>query len=162
MEPWGEAHGRSGFQASVGRWHRRALPTRKPLWGRGAECLLQPIALQGTPKGCAPSPGKVWGSHGWEEMLCSCWWCFPIWVCAHRLPLPLLSARRPEAFAASRGLLMCELDPLLEERLQRWGSAKQPCDPPLHGEHRPVGLLFLVSYWKAVQISADFEARNAR
>lgn len=42
-----------------------------------------------------------------------------------------------------RDLLMSDLHPALEEKLQRWRSAEQPCDRPLHGEHRAVGLLFV-------------------
>lgn len=44
-----------GFSVSVGRWHRRALPTRKSPQGKGEVCLLQPKALHGTAKGCAPA-----------------------------------------------------------------------------------------------------------
>lgn len=95
--PWDEAHGSSAFQASVGCWNKRVLPMRKPPRRKGAECLLQHIGLQGTHK------GKGWSSCGQEEMLCRCCWCFPIWVCAHPLPLPLLSTCCPAALTASLG-----------------------------------------------------------
>lgn len=61
---WDEAHSRSGFWVSMGHWRRRALPTRKPLWGRETECLLPPVALQGTPEGCAPAQRRAGAAVG--------------------------------------------------------------------------------------------------
>lgn len=146
MGPWDEAHGRSGFWASVGRWHRRALPRRKPLRGRGAERLLQPVALQGTPKGCAPAWGRAGAAAGGRRCSALAGGVFPSGCLPTIFPCLLRLRTLPcSLHCIPRGLLMCEPDPPPGERLRGWGTAEQPCNPPLHREHRPVGLLFFVS-----------------
>lgn len=146
MGPWDEAHGRSGFRASVGRWHRRALPRRKALQGRGAEHLLQHVALQGTPKDCAPAWGRAGGAAGGRRCSALAGGVFPSGCLPTIFPCLLrLRALPCSLHCIPQDLLMCEPDPPPGERLRGWGSVEQPCNPPLHRERRPVGLLFFVS-----------------
>jgi len=113
---------------------------KKTSLGRRAEYLLQPIALQGTPKVCAAAWGRAGAAVGGRRCSALAGGVFPS-GCG-----PSSSSTSPpwvlpcSLCCIPRGQLMCEPDLLLEER--RWGLAEQPCNPLLHGEHRPVRLLF--------------------
>lgn len=151
--PRDEAHGSSAFQASVGCWNKRVLSMRKSLRGKGAECLLQPIALQGTHK------GKGWGTCGREEMLCPCCWCFPICVCAHPLPLPLLSTCCPAALTASLGDCWCMKRTHYWKKSFGGGVSRRALWPTTpQGAHSSWSFIFCLLI---LQISADFEAGNS-
>lgn len=140
-----EVHGTGGVSVSVGCWHMRALPRENPHREKGKCVSFSPKLCMGQPRAVLLL-GMGWGSHKEEEMLCSCQWCFPpgcalIFPCLSSLCATLQPSCIPQ------GLLMCK--PLLEERLWRWGSAEQPCDPPLQ---QPCSF---ISCWKAESLSAD-------
>lgn len=151
--------GEQGALAQEGFTHEKM---RKPLWGRGSECLLQPVVCRGHPR-AVPLPGEGLGKP-WEvgDSLLLLVVFFSLGMLPSSSPASPLRVPPCSLCCTPWALLMCEPDPPLEERFWRWGLAEQPCDPPLHREHRPAGLLFFVSCWKAVQISAGSEARNGR
>lgn len=112
---------------SVGRWHRRALPRENPQGKRGNVSPSVQSSARAS-QGLCSCLGMGWGSHRAEEMLCMQRCLLP--GCA-LIVLPCLSSlcATLQPSCIPQGLLMCK--PLLEERLWRWGSAEQPCDPSL-------------------------------